>query len=1644
MIYKGKQSKRVLSLLLSLMMILMMLPITPMTAFAASTEGYNGTPVTPTKITSGNYAAFGLTADNWNNYNGYYGIRNASELYGFANLVNSGNNRINGVLLQDIVINETVSASGATYSWTPIGNDDRPYLGTFDGNGCTISGLYINGSGTYIGLFGVAGYRTTNTSEGTAVIKNVILSNSYIRGSQNVAGIVGCLAGNFVTVSNCTITQDVYIYATHSSEPLVGGFSGGFGAREIGIDQRCTVINCVSLATIQALNATDYVGAVVGYWRGKQNAAEAVVCDNCYYLDGRTTNKDGSVQGGTGGYSDTNHWCTALSSVNDSHTCISVNHKEVKATCQYPGRSAYSECLICGEVTSGSKTDYDIVGHGFTTATCTTPATCIYCGLISGGKDASNHASSGTAYQLNGADDKKHDQYHTCCKAIIKTEKHNFSGTTCTICGYRCIHSEMNAGKCTNCGLEGTLYLKPVWNEETQTIEYNRELSASIPKTFADGDTLSDGWYIVKGNQSIYAFDTSGTVNLILADGAYLEVKVRVAVPNGSTLNIYAQSSDPSVMGKMTVTSPRSTLDSALGGGYKKAAGTINIYGGVINASAAGTGAGIGRGADGTRGYLTVHGGIVTASSINVSSMTVNGGIILSSSTSGTVNQTNGLYFSGDNGVICGELYTLPHNWTLPSGKTLTINEGETLVVPAGVTLTVEGTVINNGTIKKYGTIICKSGHSYSSDCDEDCNVCEETRIGDFAHNWTGAGTCAERKMCDRCGVIDEHAPHDESLSFDADGFCANGCYEPAVDSDGNGYVEIDNPGKLFWFAQQINNGNTGLNGILTADINLGNREWTPIGTADAKFTGTFDGNGRSITGFKITATAVGVYGLFGYIQNATVKNFSIDGSVTVNQPEKMDFYFGVVGSAHADAGKNVIIDDVISDIDVSVLDSNMKNSVAGIVGTASAATGTSSSWDGWGRVYVRKCAYTGSINMGNATVDCGGGIIGYVGYNIAAYIENNLYAGSFTGPGGQVGGIVGYNNGKNMNVVNCLSIGALNLTDSYFVGAIGGRYINQINDKVDSLVKNNYYTGDLPAFSNNPDATNDLVDLGNFDGGNALNVTTEQVKSGEIAIRLGSAWGQTMGSQEHPVPNGQKVYQVSHCGKTVYSNTNSSWDHAYDSEGFCTKTEGETHYQPAQLVDGYYQITNPGNLYWFAWFVNDGNYNANAVLTTDLNLGGREWYTICSTDLYYQTTAYSSAVYTGTFDGANHVISNYVVKGTTGVKCSVGLFGTAYGATIKNLGVDNMTFQLNGATDVRAAAIVGQMLDGTLVENCYVINSDLTPGQFIVGGVAACNYAGTIRNCYTYNVKISANERCGNLVSDIRGDIDKNDRPGAVINCYTDAAWVTGSQKSESKPLVNCQDGVAASRFASGEIAYLLSQGENGGVWGQTIGTESLPVLNGAKVYELKDCGGSVVGYSNTDSGVSHSYGEPTFAWSADYSACRAVFTCQLDATHRETVDCTVSVDSTDPSKTVYTATVTVNGKTYTDVKEVPNEVISVEITWTAMEFTYTDGEWQPESHSYADGKWTPDAEDGGVITVKNTGNKDVSVTFGYTKTVDEVEGGFADENETAITSPVALAAGEEKKIKLVLSGKPSSTLENANLGSVTVTITLPEEEES
>lgn len=157
----------------------------------------------------------------------------------------------------------------------------------------------------------------------------------------------------------------------------------------------------------------------------------------------------------------------------------------------------------------------------------------------------------------------------------------------------------------------------------------------------------------------------------------------------------------------------------------------------------------------------------------------------------------------------------------------------------------------------------------------------------------------------------------------------------------------------------------------------------------------------------------------------------------------------------------------------------------------------------------------------------------------------------------------------------------------------------------------------------------------------------------------------------------------------------------------------------------------------------------------------------------------------------------------------------------MKHLGVENFTFTL-GSQDCRAGGIAGQILSGGLVEDCYVANSTITATGKVAGGIAGCNYAGTIKNCFTYKVTVTAT-RTGGIVGDNCGD-NNSDRKGTVINCYTDASTIENSSRKGN--VSNSTAGMGTSDFASGQVGYFLDYDRD--LWKQTIGSQDYPTFNG------------------------------------------------------------------------------------------------------------------------------------------------------------------------------------------------------------------------
>ena len=261
-----------------------------------------------------------------------YEIGNAGQLYWFAGLVNgtltdgtAKNLKANAVLTADITVNEDLLTSinteedgnvtnGSSFkAWRPMGMADEKgyltgwYTGIFDGNGHSISGLYVNRDESDdvddrfkvgIGLFGYY----------SGLTRNLSVLDSYMRGESSVGGIIGYIGYNKTgTVQNC------YSAATVWGIDSIGGIcgaSGGIskiencynmgnicGETEVGGicgDNYAIIKNCYNVGSVKGeMN----VGGITGVNTKRNNVEEEIT--DCYNR-GNVTG-DRSV-GGISGY----------------------------------------------------------------------------------------------------------------------------------------------------------------------------------------------------------------------------------------------------------------------------------------------------------------------------------------------------------------------------------------------------------------------------------------------------------------------------------------------------------------------------------------------------------------------------------------------------------------------------------------------------------------------------------------------------------------------------------------------------------------------------------------------------------------------------------------------------------------------------------------------------------------------------------------------------------------------------------------------------------------------------------------------------------------------------------------------------------------------------------------------------------------------------------------------------------------------------------------------------------------------------------------------------------------------------------------------------------------------------------------------
>lgn len=112
-----------------------------------------------------------------------------------------------------------------------------------------------------------------------------------------------------------------------------------------------------------------------------------------------------------------------------------------------------------------------------------------------------------------------------------------------------------------------------------------------------------------------------------------------------------------------------------------------------------------------------------------------------------------------------------------------------------------------------------------------------------------------------------------------------------------------------------------------------------------------------------------------------------------------------------------------------------------------------------------------------------------------------------------------------------------------------------------------------------------------------------------------------------------------------------------------------------------------------------------------------------------------------------------------------------------------------------------------------------------------------------------------------------------------------------------------------------------------------------------------------------------------------------------------------------------------------------TVTVTWGALAYTYTDGTWNPATHAYdIGGGWKPNQKNGDIITVRNDSADEVRVSFRYTKTNAAIGGGFVNSEGYPIYSAINLPINRTQTVRLRLTGRPDTALNNTKIGSVTV----------
>jgi len=991
-------------------------------------------------------------------------IATAADLYGLAEVAKTDTFAGKTVyVVADIEANKGTASSiewtpaaegGTSYPWTPIGKDSTNcFAGTFDGQGHTISGIYLDNTTGNVGMFGFM----KNSVDGDVAIQNFRLENSYFASSERMMGSI--------VVAGHGIIRNVY-----SSANIVSTYSG-------------------SLANY------DHIGGIMGY-----TSSYNVLLDNCWF-DGTITTKDGNVGGllGTGATNTIYNHCSSTGVINCTKTnasyvggIIGKITKNMTATVRdsvYSGTINNSGCTTKSFVglndngiigaydsyTTSGETSADWINGGSyaedSTAKYITTANLSGYLALNTNLDFENYwavrATKVPALKMF-ADAKVCDvdtSWYDANEEIFEisnaeeligfsylSQTNNFAGKTIKLVA----DIDLN----TNAPLT-----QSGWDSYVQKNRVNEWIpigTEAVPfaGTFdGQGYTIS-GLYINVGSvgcQGLFAFINGATVRAFELVNGFIK-------NSGATSGVIAGRSTDSTISDIyqnvyfeNNSTSQGEWGSRVGGVIGQAEGTATIIrncwiAGDICVAGAPVGGVVGKLANG--GTCNISNVICTSDITSTcTAAAYAGGICGWRNNNGTLTISDSVFantFHLASTSSAGTLVGLKHwNGQITSTNVYVLNNSATV---AGAT-----TALPTG--GSGGASYLATGVTDLTGTDIKGYKALDVMSLPFGTTWT----IRENDIPTLTKFAGDAVIFDTSWYNDSD---TEFVIDTAQELYGLAYIsKTDNfAGKTVKLGADITD---------NADITKPTRQWVmTIGTSGMPFAGTFDGQGYTISGLYAKTTA-NYISLFGDVRNGAVGNFSVKNS-----------YFESTGSHVSGAiayAQNSTISDIYSSATVITTNTGEFARAAGILSQGD--TGT---------VTISNCWFDGTVTSKGGY---NGGIVGRasaVTMNILHCLNTGKVSSTFTGTNKYTGGVIGGINNANTSIISVtdtLSAGTLELTGST---ACSGTAFGFIGYNANVTMSNVYATTNKAIISGAE--TTHVINVGSPDNGSIINLTDVSV----------------------------------------------------------------------------------------------------------------------------------------------------------------------------------------------------------------------------------------------------------------------------------------------------------------------------------------------------------------------------------------------------------------------------------------------------------------------------------------------------------------------------------------------------------------------